>query len=419
MQMDVLEAVAMIAGSYNVVFHQYGFSEKGISVVDQVSFDGGIREWCLPDYDEENYLQQLFAKIQTGQLIRFVDIFQCRYLLLSGMMDGQSRTLVIGPYLSEPNTQDSTRKIQDQFGWDTQMGESLLEYRSCVPVIIDEPSFVLMIRRIAAPLVGNEKVLPFSERIEQADSGFSFQIDRDEQYEQAMAASMIEQRYQKENEWLDAMLTGNIDKMSAAMRELARFQLPGRFQSLRGAQNIAIILNTLCRKNIERAGVHPAFIDQIARQFTGRIDSCITERELRALQRDILREYCMAVNRYATQGVSPLIRKVMSDVLLQLDSAVSLKQLAEQAGVGESYLSSRFREETGQTFGCWLREKRLERAKQLLLRENLSIAQVAEQVGILDVSYFIRIFRKQTGMTPGEYRKQELGNRDHLISSSK
>ena len=419
MQMDVLEAVAMIAGSYNVVFHQYGFSEKGISVVDQVSFDGGIREWCLPDYDEENYLQQLFAKIQTGQLIRFVDIFQCRYLLLSGMMDGQSRALVIGPYLSEPNTQDSTRKIQDQFGWDTQMGESLLEYRSCVPVIIDEPSFVLMIRRIAAPLVGNEKVLPFSERIEQADSGFSFQIDRDEQYEQAMAASMIEQRYQKENEWLDAMLTGNMDKMSAAMRELARFQLPGRFQSLRGAQNIAIILNTLCRKNIERAGVHPAFIDQIARQFTGRIDSCITERELCALQREILREYCMAVNRYATQGVSPLIRKVMSDVLLQLDSAVSLKQLAEQAGVGESYLSSRFREETGQTFGCWLREKRLERAKQLLLRENLTIAQVAEQVGILDVSYFIRIFRKQTGMTPGEYRKQELGNRDHLISSSK
>ena len=100
------------------------------------------------------------------------------------------------------------------------------------------------------------------------------EADRDEQYEQAMAASMIEQRYQKENEWLDAMLTGNMDKISAAMRELARFQLPGRFQSLRGAQNIAIILNTLCRKNIERAGVHPAFIDQIARQFTGRIDSC-------------------------------------------------------------------------------------------------------------------------------------------------
>ncbi len=411
MQMDVLEAVAMIAGSYNVVFHQYEFSEKGVSAADRVSFDGGIREWCLPDYNEGDYLRQLFAKIQPGQLIRFVDIFQCRYLLLRGIMEGQPRTLAIGPYLSESNTQDSTRKIQDRFGWDTKMGESLLEYRSCVPVIVDEAPFVLMIRRIAAPLFGDEKVLPFSEWIEQADSGFSFQIDRDEQYEQAMAAYMIEQRYKKENEWLDAMLTGNMDKMSAAMRELARFQLPGRFQSLRGAQNIAIILNTLCRKNIERAGVHPAFIDQIARQFTGRIDSCITERELRVLQKDILREYCMAVNRYAAQGVSPLIRKVMSDVLLQLDSAVSLKQLAEQAGVGESYLSSRFKEETGQTFGCWLREKRMERARQLLLRENLSVAQVAEQVGILDVSYFIRIFRKQTGMTPGEYRKQELGKR--------
>ena len=82
MQMDVLEAVAMIVGSYNVVFHQYGFSEKGISVVDQVSFDGGIREWCLPDYDEENYLQQFFAKIQTGQLIRFVDILWITFSIL-------------------------------------------------------------------------------------------------------------------------------------------------------------------------------------------------------------------------------------------------------------------------------------------------------------------------------------------------
>ena len=225
---------------------------------------------------------------------------------------------------------------------------------------------------------------------------------------------MIEQRYQKENEWLDAMLTGNLDKMTAAMRELARFQLPGRFQSLRGAQNIAIILNTLCRKNIERAGVHPAFIDQIARGFTGRIDSCVTEQEVRAIQREIPKEYCLAVNRYAVQGVSPLIRAVISETLLQIDSAISLCELAEKVGVRESYLSARFKEEMGCSFGCWLREKRLERAKQLLERENLSIAQVAEQVGILDVSYFIRIFRKETGVTPGQYRKTKL----HLSEKS-
>ena len=95
----------------------------------------------------------------------------------------------------------------------------------------------------------------------------------------------------------------------------------------------------------------------------------------------------------------------MDQALLSLDGEVSLHALAEKAGVGESYLSARFREETGKTFSSWLREKRVERAKDLLVRKELSIAQVAEQIGMLDVSYFIRVFKKETGVTPGEWRK--------------
>ncbi len=419
MQLDVFEVLTLITGSYNVAFHQYTILERNVIPFDNVSFDGGVRRWCLPEYDETEYLLQRFQRLQPGWVIRFLDMFACRYLLLRCSVAGQQRVLTIGPYLSEPNSRESTTRVQKKFGWDTRMGESLLEYRSSVPVVLDEQAFILMIRRIAAPLCGQEKVLPFSEQIEQAQPGNLPAISRDEQYEQAMAASMIEQRYQKENEWLDAMLTGNLDTMTAAMRELARFQLPGRFQSLRGAQNVAIILNTLCRKNIERAGIHPAFIDQIARQFTSRIDSCVSEQEVRAIQREIVREYCLAVNRYAAQGKSSLIRGVISEALMQLDSAVSLRSLAEKAGVGESYLSARFKEETGMTFGCWLRGKRLERARQLLVRDNLSIAQVAEQVGILDVSYFIRIFRQDTGMTPGEYRKANLHLSDKMLDSRK
>lgn len=412
MQMDVLEALTLVTGSYNVVFHRYSICEERAVPFDNVSFDGGLRKWCLPDFDEGVYLFHRFSQLPQKQIIRYIDMFGCRYLMFCYADDGEQQLLIMGPYLSEPNSREFTSAIQKELGWDARMGDSLLEYRSSVPVVLDEQAFVRMVRRIGALLRGQEQALPFGEQIEHPSPGTP--VSREEQYEQAMAASMIEQRYQKENEWLDAMLTGNLDKMTAAMRELARFQLPGRFQSLRGAQSIAIILNTLCRKNIERAGVHPAFIDQIARGFTGRIDSCVTEQEVRAIQREIPKEYCLAVNRYAVQGVSPLIRAVISETLLQIDSAISLCELAEKVGVRESYLSARFKEEMGCSFGCWLREKRLERAKQLLERENLSIAQVAEQVGILDVSYFIRIFRKETGVTPGQYRKTKL----HLSEKS-
>ena len=112
MQLDVLEVVAIIAGSYNVSFHQYSLSETGVAAFDQASFDGGIRGWCLPDYHESDYLMQLFAKIQAEQLVRLIDIFACRYLLLRCVMDGKQRVLVVGPYLAESNTQDFTRNIQ-------------------------------------------------------------------------------------------------------------------------------------------------------------------------------------------------------------------------------------------------------------------------------------------------------------------
>ena len=49
-------------------------------------------------------------------------------------------------------------------------------------------------------------------------------------------------------------------------------------------------------------------------------------------------------------------------------------------------------------------EEALALHKELLEREDLSASQVAEQVGILDVSYFIRLFKRETGMTPGEYQ---------------
>ena len=92
------------------------------------------------------------------------------------------------------------------------------------------------------------------------------------------------------------------------MRELARYQLPGRFDSLRGRQNLLIILNTLLRKDIERAGIHPAFIDEISREYSRRIEGCISLRELGALRAEMVSAYCRLVREAGARGYSPLIQ---------------------------------------------------------------------------------------------------------------
>ena len=409
MQADIEQILSLIAGSYNTAFHRYRIGESTEEAAEETgkeeSFDGGIRRWENPEYRDQRMIQELFDTLEKSQLTLYFDRFGCRYLLFPVDREEERALLSIGPYLAEPSTREGASALQKALGWDNAAGGSLFEYRNTLPVLLDEQSFILMIRRIAAPLAG-EKVLPFQERQEQERSeSAAFLPSRSERYEQSMAAEMIRARYRKENDLLDAMLTGDDEKAAAVQRELARFRLPGRFSSLRGAQNIAIIFNTLCRKNLERASVHPAFIDQISRGFTERINSCVNEKEVVSLQREMIRSYCSVVRQCAAGNVSPLLRSVMDQALLSLDGEVSLHALAEKAGVGESYLSARFREETGKTFSSWLREKRVARAKDLLVRKELSIAQVAEQIGMLDVSYFIRVFKKETGVTPGEWRK--------------
>ena len=51
-------------------------------------------------------------------------------------------------------------------------------------------------------------------------------------------------------------------------------------------------------------------------------------------------------------------------------------------------------------------ELRIEQAKRLLLRADLSVGEVAEECGFEDESYFVRFFKKNVGITPGAYRKR-------------
>lgn len=86
-------------------------------------------------------------------------------------------------------------------------------------------------------------------------------------------------------------------------------------------------------------------------------------------------------------------------------SQLSVRACARHLGVCESYLSEAVKASTGRTPGELIRQTRVHEAKRLLLRTELSVRQVAARVGYGDPAYFCRFFRRETGASPGDFRR--------------
>lgn len=78
--------------------------------------------------------------------------------------------------------------------------------------------------------------------------------------------------------------------------------------------------------------------------------------------------------------------------------------LAEQFHVARNYFSRLFKKEMGEGCNEYITRKRIERAKQLLADSRLKTYEIAEQVGYHDTNYFSLAFKKNTGLSPKEYR---------------
>ncbi len=85
---------------------------------------------------------------------------------------------------------------------------------------------------------------------------------------------------------------------------------------------------------------------------------------------------------------------------------ISLESVAATLGVSAGHLSRMFRRVSGESFRQYLTRKRLERARRLLLDPLYNVAQVAEACGYPSAAYFARVFRKATGMSPGQYARR-------------
>ncbi len=111
-------------------------------------------------------------------------------------------------------------------------------------------------------------------------------------------------------------------------------------------------------------------------------------------------------DEHQAKQIQPLVHKIVRYLREHLAEKITLAQVAEHCYFSPVYCDSVFKKATGKSIIDYLLELRVEEAKLLLVQEQYAIGEIGAAVGVPDANYFARFFKKRTGHSPSEYRRQ-------------
>ena len=100
-----------------------------------------------------------------------------------------------------------------------------------------------------------------------------------------------------------------------------------------------------------------------------------------------------------------IIREIHDDLAQHMDRRVTIEELAHRYLINPTTLKTVFKEVYGSSLAAHMKEHRMERAAALLRETDLSVAEIAGQVGYESQSKFTAAFKEQFGQLPKEYRR--------------
>ena len=396
MRVDPLQILTKLAAVQNIPTRRVTPPFEGLE-----EFDYGLRRSLDPQFDWQEFGQLLLDSTPENTLLLVEGTFELHFALFR-IPDEKNTVFLIGPWTVGPRTPSARKWVRRYLG---EAGEAAVqEYYNGVK-ILEASDFYGALRVVVDTMFGC--TVPVQELKEFLP--FQFHPDtryfHEPEFQKEIPVTMLEQRYESENRILDAVARGDEEAAIEAMHQHSRFTYGGRFEgTLYQQKNKMIVLNTLLRKAIEPSKVHPYYIDAISSKYSRIIEEA--NEVPNEMMWQMTRDYCAYVRRYSLKEYSPAVQKVMNYVNLNVAEPLTLKSLAAMCFISPSDLSALFKQETGSTLIDYINTQRVNRAAQLLVQNNHTIAAVAEEVGILDVNYFTKIFKKTLGVTPTRYRRE-------------
>lgn len=355
-----------------------------------------------------SFLQNSLTQANEKTLYRFFDEYCCNYIFLR--LPETQQYFFVGPYLLHlPTKQWMSEKLK-QLNLPLEKADWMSLYYSSLPMIEDENLLLTMTNTLAAQLWGDSDryTMEYVDyAIHDRQTPIPYATVYGEGYEYSIELSVLEQNYANENQLIEAVSKGKLHLVTAVASTVFNNGAEHRLvDSLRDRKNNLVILKTLLRKAAEFGGVHPWHIHKLSAHYANLIENSRTIRQTISLQEEMIRQYCLLVKRHSLSKYSYYVGQTITLVQYDLTADLRLQTIADRLNVNSSYLSRIFHQEYGCTLTQFINSQRMDYGMLLLRQTDQSVQNIAAECGVQDVNYFIKLFKKHTGLTPVQFRER-------------
>ena len=178
---------------------------------------------------------------------------------------------------------------------------------------------------------------------------------------------------------------------------------------LRQLKNTFIVSTTLASRAAIHGGMTVDDALSLSDAFIQKCELLSATEQIVNLQYHMILEFTQQVEqlRLGKQN-SKLVTDVIRYIRHHLSEPIRTENIARELYISRPYLSSRFREETGETLTDFILKEKTEEAKRLLRYTDKTAVSIGSYLGFSSQSHFSRVFKKYTSKTPAEYREKYI-----------
>jgi YesN/AraC family two-component response regulator len=167
----------------------------------------------------------------------------------------------------------------------------------------------------------------------------------------------------------------------------------------------AMELSIMISRAAMDGGADKSKISEINVQFLSEFFNHQTIEEVCWSLTDILKTFTRETFEFSKVKHVDIISKAIAYVKTNYMRKLTLNEVAEYVFLSPSYFSKIFKQEMDCYFKDYVNYIRVEKSKLLLLTEKISLVEIADNAGFYDQSYFNKVFKKMTGVTPKKFRE--------------